>query len=65
MKTYTEDQVRKKIKTFVKKHPTASAAADAVGCTGAQVSLALRNGHIAGKLLNAVGLARKTVYADE
>lgn len=64
MKTYTEKQVRQKIKKFVDGYGTASTAAYAIGCTPSQLSLALKDGPIAGKVLAAVKLQRAKAYAD-
>lgn len=64
MKTYTEKQVRAKIKKFVNGYATANAAAEAIACTPSQLSLALKGGPIAGKVLSAVKLQRAKVYAD-
>jgi len=64
VKTYTEKQVRQRLKAFVGRYQTANAAADAIGCTPSQLSLALKDGPIAGKVLAAVKLQRAKVYAD-
>lgn len=64
MKTYTEAQVRRKVDQYVKRFPTATAAADAAGCTRQELSIAMNGGRVPAKLLKAAGLQRLKVYTD-
>lgn len=64
MKTYTDKQVVTLLKKEVRKYDTASEAAAKMGCTPAQLSVAVNGGHIAGRVLKAVGLQRVKVYAE-
>ena len=64
MKTYTEDQVRTKLKKHVKTFDTARAAAEAAGCTRQELSVAVNGGRIPVKLLAAIGVRKVEVYTN-
>lgn len=64
MKTYTEQQTRKKLKTFVDSFPTATVAAEKIGCTRAELSIAMRGGRIPRKALDAIGVQKVEVYTN-
>lgn len=64
MKTYTEDQVRRKVEKYVKKFPTAVAAAQDAGCTRSELSIAMNGGRVPAKLLRAAGVQKVEVYTD-
>lgn len=64
MKTYTETQVRRKVDQYVKRFPTATAAADDAGCTRQELSIAMNGGRVPAKLLKAAGVQRMKVYTD-
>lgn len=64
MKTYPEKTVRRKVEQFVKKFPTASAAADEAGCTRQELSIAMNGGRMPAKLLRAAGVQKVEVYTD-